>query len=284
MGDATSRVETPGGPIEIRTVGQGTTVLFVHGLMVNGHVWDPLIDRLRDRFLLVLPDLPLGGHRLALRPDADCGLAAHAERVIEIARQLTGPVVLVGSDTGGAIAQMAVTREPELFDRLVLLPSDAFDNCPPKLLTPMRWLAGVPGAIRGAVFAMRLEVIVRATMKLVSRRRSESAFLDELLGSLRSDRGVQRDFVKLLQGLRPEVTNAVAAELPKFRRPVLIAWSRKDPLFPLEHAHRLAEAFPDASVVIAENSRAFISIDEPEWLADRITEFAGPDRPGTEQQ
>lgn len=276
MKDETTQVETSGGRIGMRSLGRGTTtLLFVHGLMVNGHVWDPVVERLRHRFRLVLPDLPLGGHRLPLEPDADCGLEAHAGRVVDLARRLDGPVVLVGSDTGGAIAQIAATREPDLFDRLVLLPSDAFDNCPPKLLIPMRWLAAVPAAIRAVVFSLRLGVVARAVMLLVSRRRSDPAFLDELLGELRSDPGVQRDFVKLLRGLRPEITRAVAQQLHRFERPVLVVWSRHDPLFPFHHGQRLASLFPDASVAVAENSRAFVSIDEPEWLADRIAEFAG---------
>lgn len=275
MEDEVTRVPTPGGWIDVRCVGRGSTALFAHGLMVNGHVWDPLIARLRDRLRMVLPDLPLGGHRSPLDRDADCDLAAHATRLVHLARQFPRPNVLIGSDTGGAIAQLAVAREPGLFDRLVLLPSDAFDNCPPKLLVPMRVLAGVPGAIRAVALSLRLGVVKRTMMLLVSRRRSEPAVLDELLGALPTDRGVQRDLTKLVRNLRPEVTRAVAEELHRFPGPVLVVWSRRDPLFPFEHAQRLASCFSDSSVVIAENSRAFVSIDEPEWLADRIVEFVG---------
>ncbi|MFI6729045.1 alpha/beta hydrolase [Streptomyces sp. R-74717] len=273
MHDETSRVETSGGSIDLRHFGQGTTLLLVHGLMVNGHLWDPLIAAVRDRFHMVVPDLPLGGHRTPLEPSADCSLEAHAARVIEIARKLSGPIVLVGSDTGGAISQIAVAREPGLFDRLVLLPSDAFDNCPPKLLVPMRGLAAVPGAIRAVSLSLRLGFVKRAMMMLVSRSKVASGTVAELLGALPYDRGVQRDFTKLLRGLRPEVTSAVAEELHRFKGRVLVVWSRKDPLFPFDHAQRLAACFPHSSVAIAEHSRAFVSLDEPAWLAERITEF-----------
>lgn len=277
MDDDLTHVDVPGGRIDVRSVGQGPTALFVHGLLVNGHVWDPLIPRLSDRLRMVLPDLPLGGHRSALEPDADCSLEAHAARVVQLARQLPRPIVLIGSDTGGAIAQIAVAREPSLFDRLVLLPSDAFDNCPPKLLVPARWLAAVPGAIGAVVFSLRLRMVMPIMMSLVSRRKSDAAFLDELIGDLRTDPGVRRDLRKLLRNLRPEVTRAVASELYQFKQPVLIAWSKRDPLFPLNHAERLAACFPRASVVLAERSRAFISIDEPEWLAEHILNFVALD-------
>jgi pimeloyl-ACP methyl ester carboxylesterase len=273
MQDETARVKTSGGTIELRYAGQGPTMLLVHGLMVNGHVWDPLVAGLRDRFRMVMPDLPLGGHRTPLEPDADCSLEAQAGRVIEIARTLPAPVVLVGSDTGGAISQIAVAREPELFDRLVLLPSDAFDNCPPKLLAPLPFLAAVPGVVQAVSFSLRLDLVKRAMMLLVSRSSVPTPAITELIGALPGDRGVQRDFAKLLRGLRPSVTRAVAKELHRFRGRVLVVWSRKDPLFPFDHAQKLAACFPHSSVVIAEHSRAFVSLDEPDWLVERITEF-----------
>ncbi|WP_330241738.1 alpha/beta fold hydrolase [Streptomyces sp. NBC_00525] len=273
MTTETTRVETAGGRIDLRRVGQGRTVLFVHGLMVNGHVWDPLIAGLRDRCHMVLPDFPLGGHRDPLAPDADCSLEGHAARVLDIARQLPGPIVLVGNDTGGAIAQICVAREPELFERLVLLPSDAFDNCPPKLLVPMRLLLGIPGVVRVVGSGLRLGLAKRALMTLVARSKVPTDRIDEMLGALPSDRGVQRDFVKLLAGLRPAVTKAVAQELHRFKGPVLVVWSRKDPLFPFGHAERLAGCFSRSSVAVAEKSRAFVSLDEPEWLTERLIEF-----------
>lgn len=279
MTTETTMVETAGGRIDIRRVGQGRTVLFVHGLMVNGHVWDPLIAGLRDRCHMVLPDLPLGGHRTPLDPDADCSLEAHAARVMDIARQLPGPIVLVGNDTGGAIAQIAVAREPELFERLVLLPSDAFDNCPPKLLVPMRALLGIPGAVGVVAPTLRLGLAKRALMALVARSKVPADRVDEMLGELPGSRGVQRDFVKLLDGLRPTVTKAVAEELHRFKGPVLIVWSRKDPLFPFGHAEKLADCFSRSSVAIAEKSRAFVSLDEPDWLTEQLTEFIDGGRP-----
>ncbi|MFK8849820.1 alpha/beta fold hydrolase [Streptomyces sp. Ac-502] len=108
----TAQRETAGGRIDLRYAGQGKTLLCVHGLMVNGHLWDPLVPGLRDQFHIVLPDLPSGGHHTPLEPDADCSLETHAVRVVELARQVPGPIVLVGSDTGGAISQIAVTRSP----------------------------------------------------------------------------------------------------------------------------------------------------------------------------
>ncbi|MEU6084916.1 alpha/beta hydrolase [Streptomyces sp. NPDC047108] len=275
------QLEIDGDTVEVRKAGRGPTLLFVHGMMVNGRVWDPLVEHLHDQFHVVLPDLPLGGHRTALPAGADHSLEAHASRVRAVARTLPGPVVLVGSDTGGAVAQIAAVREPALFSRLVLLPSDAFGNCPPRLLAPLRPLAAVPPVIRGICLGLRARAVQRLLMKFVARSRVPDQELSGLLGALPYDRGVQRDLGGLLRNLRPQVTQDIAAELHTFPGPVLIAWSRKDPLFPLDHAYRLAERLPGASVVIAEKSRAFVSLDEPEWLAERLLEFLEKPAPNT---
>lgn len=105
-----------------------------------------------------------------------------------MARRLPGPVTLVGSDTGGAIAQIAVVRAPELFDQLVLLPSDAVDNCPPKLLVLMRGLVGIPGVVG----LLRWGFVRRAVMVLVARGGVPAERITEMLGRLPYDTGVRQ--------------------------------------------------------------------------------------------
>lgn len=76
-----------------------------------------------------------------------------------------------------------------------------------------------------------------------------------------------------MRGLRPGVTRAVAGELNRFPGRVLVVWSRKDPLFPSDHGRRLAACFARGSVAVAERSRAFVSLGEPDWLTEWIVEF-----------
>ena len=91
----------------------------------------------------------------------------------------------------------------------------------------------------------------------------------------RNDRGVRRDLAKIFRGIRPRYTLEAAELLPGFHKPALIAWADKDRLFPREHAERLAALLPDSRLEIIEDSRTFISFDQPDRLAALITEFAG---------
>ena len=53
-------------------------------------------------------------------------------------------VTLVGNDTGGAIAQLLVTRRPERVAKLVLTPCDALEVFPPALFKPLFGLGRFP--------------------------------------------------------------------------------------------------------------------------------------------
>lgn len=126
---------------------------------------------------------------------------------------------------------------------------------------------------------LRVGLVKRAFMMLVSRSKIPVESITEMLGELPGDSGIQRDFVELLNGLRPDVTRAVAEELHRFKGRVLIVWSRQDPLFPFDHARKLAACFSHGSVTIAEHSRAFVSLDGPDWLVERLLESIDDGKP-----
>ena len=64
-----------------------------------------------------------------------------------------------------------------------------------------------------------------------------------------------------------------AKHLHKFDKPVLLAWSKEDPLFPAEHATRLSKIFPNAQVKFIDDSYCYASEDNPEALIEAIDDF-----------
>ena len=262
------------GTIRYRDDGAGPPLVFVHGALVDGRVWTPVADRL-DGFRRIVPDLPLGAHRVPMRRGADLSPTGLAQLVADFLAGLgLDDVTLVGNDTGGAICQLVVTRHPQRVGRLVLTNCDAFDNYPPL-------------AVRGLVFAARAHLLTAQLqlLRLRAARRLPIAYgwlakriPDELLDAwvepFLTDRGVRRDTRRLLAGVDRGLLLDTAARLREFDRPVLIAWAPEDRFFPLDHARRLAAIFPDARLVEVPGSRAFISLDQPERLAALIREHA----------
>ena len=62
-----SEATLPQGTIHYRESGEGEPIVFLHGLLVDGRLWRKVTPLLEDRFRCIVPDLPLGSHRLVAR-------------------------------------------------------------------------------------------------------------------------------------------------------------------------------------------------------------------------
>src|SRR3984957_5338668 len=114
------------------TGGDGPVLVFLHGLLMDGTVWRKVVASLRADYRCVLPTLPLGGHRRAMRPEADLSLPGMALLVAEfIDRVGLTAVTLVQNDWGGAQILIAV-GDTSRIGRLIITSSEAFGNYPPR--------------------------------------------------------------------------------------------------------------------------------------------------------
>jgi pimeloyl-ACP methyl ester carboxylesterase len=263
------------GTVRYRDEGSGPPVVFVHGALVNGTLWSPVVERLAADARCIVPDLPLGSHPVALRPDADLTPTGLARLIADLIEALDlRDVTLVGNDTGGALCQFVVTNHPERIGRLVLTDCDAFENFPPKAFRTLV-LAARTHTLTAGMWPMRLRVAARLPMAYgwLTKRRLPDEVLDGWIGAFHADRGVRRDARRFLAAVDPGLLLDNTTRLTEFDRPVLLAWASEDPFFPLEHAHRLAAIFPDARVVEIPDARAFVSWDQPDRVAELLRAF-----------
>jgi pimeloyl-ACP methyl ester carboxylesterase len=264
-----------GRRIRAHVTGEGSPIVFVHGALVNANLWRKVVPRL-DGFKRVTLDLPLGSHLEPLPKGADVSPPALAELIAAAVEALElDEVTVVGNDTGGALAQILVTRRPQRVGALVLTSCDAFDNFPPRLFRVVLAPARIPGAIPVAFGALRLRAARRLpiaygwlTKKPIDREADDSYVLPVL-----TRREVRRDLRRVLSGLDPSHTIDAALKLAAWERPTLIAWSGEDRFFPLEHGQRLAKIIPGARFEPIEGSRTFSAEDRPDRLAGLIGGF-----------
>jgi pimeloyl-ACP methyl ester carboxylesterase len=253
--------------------------VFVHGLLVDGTLWRKVVPALEDRFRCIVPDLPLGSHTIPMNPEADLTPPGLARMIREFLERLDlRDVTLVANDTGGALTQILLASgQTERIGRVVLTPCDSFDNFLPPLFRPLQWLARVPGAVYPVVQSLRIPALRRLPMAFgrVTKRPIPRDVITGWLRPCQTDRGVRRDTARLLAGIDTRFTNEAAPKLPGFDRPVLIAWAPEDRLFPLEHARRLVELFPDSRLEEVPDSYSFVSEDQPDRIAELVGSFAG---------
>jgi pimeloyl-ACP methyl ester carboxylesterase len=269
-------LQLPQGTIEYREVGSGAPVVLLHGLLVDGSLWRAVMPVLEPDFRVIVPELPLGSHRVPMEADAPLTPPDVARLVADFlaALDLTD-VTLVGNDTGGAISQMVAANHPERVGRLVLTPCDAYDNFLPPMFRPLQVLAHVPLALGAVLQSMRLRAIRLSPLAFGWLMRRPDADLVEswVRATLRS-RGARRDAAKLLRGVRKRQTMEAAQRLRSFDRPVLIAWAPDDRFFKLRYAERLASDIPTARLERIDDALTFVPVDQPGRTAELIAGFA----------
>jgi len=274
---AQAEVRLPQGTIRYRDTGSGEPIVFVHGLLVNGALWRKVTPRLEAEFRCIVPDLPLGSHRIPMEPGADLSPPGVARLLSDFLAALDlHHVTLVGNDTGGAISQLVAAHYPERLGGLVLTPCDAYENFLPPAIRPLQYAARVPGLITTLMQGGRIGAIRRGPLGfgLLSKRRPiDDETLQGYLRPFLSDHRVRRDALKVLRGISSRQTIEAAELLRHFEHPTLLAWAPEDRFFKLRFAERLAADIPNARLVEVEDSFTFVPEDQPERLAELIADF-----------
>ena len=89
-----------------------------------------------------------------------------------------------------------------------------------------------------------------------------------------SDPGVRRDVVAFARAWTGQELTDSSTWLSRFDRPVLLCWAPGDPYFKLSLGERLERTFPNATLVSFPGARTFVSLDQPERLAQEILAWA----------
>lgn len=275
-----NQIELPAGTIHLRSYGppDGRPVVFVHGFLVDDTLWSDVPERLAARgFRTFAPSWPLGAHRTAMKPGADLSPRGQARVVLSFLEALDlRDVVLVGSDTGGAVCQFLLDEDDARIGRLVLTNCDAFETFPPAPFGLLVKMCASPGAGRVVLQSMRSARLRNGKFGfggLVRRRLGAEESLTWVRPYL-ENADVRRDVATLARGWDRTELLDVATRLPAFDKPVLLCWGQSDPFFKPELGRRLAATFPQARLVELPGMRTFVSLDQPGRVADEIAGFA----------
>ena len=65
------RGPTASGFVYSDSGGSGASVVFLHGVLMNGTLWKDVVDRLSDRYRCIVPEPPLGVHHGPMPDDAE---------------------------------------------------------------------------------------------------------------------------------------------------------------------------------------------------------------------
>ena len=239
-------VDLTAGTIEYREQGDPNSapVVLLHGLLMNDAQWNLALPLLPQGYRFLLPILPMGGHRIPMRDDADLTLPGMVDIVGDFLDALDlADVTLVVTDWGGALFLTDIGRDKRVA-RLVICPSEAFDNFPPGFPGKVAWLASRNTfTVSMAMRQLKIGWLRRQWLMFgqMAKKPVPQGIVDEWMAAGLADRRIRQDLVKYCR-TKFDKADLIRAtnRLADFDGDVLVLWSR-NPVMPDDHATRLAE-------------------------------------------
>ena len=246
----THSIHTSSGRISYMEAGSGPVALFVHGVLLNKHLWRRQLAGLSDIRRCIAVDLLAHGDT-EIEADQDVSVTANANMLREVLDALQiDQVDLVGNDSGGGIAQIFAAFNPNRVRSLTLTDCDTHDNWPPEAFKPFVAMA-VAGGLNDTLNAMLADkAIYRSPGALGPAYERPEDVSDEsieiyLRPLVRSEQRT-RDLQRFVAAFDHKHTVVIEPKLRQLQAPTLIVWGTDDVYFPVKWAYWLAETIPGA--------------------------------------
>jgi haloalkane dehalogenase len=260
--------------------GAGPAALFLHGFPLNGFQWRGALERLSPYRRCIAPDF-LGMGYTEVAYGQSCTPEAQVDMLLAFLDVLSVPNVdVVANDSGGAVAQLLVARDPKRVRTLLLTNCDTEHDCPPPALLPVIELA------------------------------KQGRFVDEWLGKWQADKTLARSsagiggmcyadtcqptdeaidtyFKPLLStprrmanahayaiALERNALSGIGRRLRRCQVPARIVWGRADTIFSSSSPGHLDHSFGQSrGMRLLEGSKLFWPEERPEVIAEEAQQL-----------
>ena len=262
-------IETRSGRIAYVENGTGPIALFVHGVLLNGHLWRHQLEALSDIRRCVAIDLLAHGDT-EINGEQDVSVTANAQMIGEFLDALRiEQADLIGNDSGGGIAQIFAASHPDRVRSLTLTDCDAHDNWPPDAFRPFLEMVAAGGLHRTLEAMLADKGVYRSAGALGPAYehpdRVADATIEAYLRPFLRTEGRLRDLERFLLAFDCKHTLAIERSLRTFKAPTLIVWGTDDVYFDVRWSNWLADTIPGTKRrVELQGARIFFPEERPE--------------------
>jgi pimeloyl-[acyl-carrier protein] methyl ester esterase len=238
--------------------------VFLHGWAMNSAVWQPCLQQLPDSINPLCIDLPGHGDRV------NVSAGTLDEYVEHVARQIAGPVLLVGWSLGGLVSLRLAQRYPEKVSALFQVAAN------PKFVQDSGW----PTAIEASVFDQFASSLEKDRIKTIRRflalqvRGTDTSIqtVRELQAAI-DERGLP-DIEALFAGLKLLSDTDLTEALQALDCPVSWLLGDKDALVPIELARVLRQMSADIDIHVVAGAGHAPFISHPEEFVQALLHAA----------
>jgi 3-oxoadipate enol-lactonase len=235
--------------------------MLVHGLMVTGDMFAPVLDQLATNHRVIVPDLRGHGRSRALPPPYT--VRQLAVDLAWLLQQLgIASAAVLGYSQGGAIAQQFALDWPAHCHRLILACTYAFN-----MATPREQVEG-----RVTPFLMRMLGMRRFADFVVSQGATEldTAGAERLVGLI-ADQGRTR----MITAWKETTVFDSRPRLAEIACPTLVVAGSNDRAVPLHHARMLHQGITGSKLVVIEGAGHLLIWTHPDELVRATEGFLG---------
>jgi len=254
------RLDWKGHQVQVRELGEGPSVVLVHGYPLDGAMWSGVARALSRRFRVLKPDLPGRGENLA---PAEGTIDGYADFLEALLADLPGASGLAAFSMGGYAALALMKRSPARVGALALLDTRAPADDEGAKAARDAAIGSVRSGGAAAIVDGTIERLLapgsRSNTSLVERVRR--IILRQKPETLESDLTAMKD--------RPDSTGLLAS----LRIPAIVLTGEQDIISPPAEGRGLAEAIPGARFVPIAGAGHLTPMERPGAVAAALEEF-----------
>ena len=241
------------GRIALEIDGEGSPIVFLHGLGATSSSFQPLLDALHG-FRCIRPDLPGAGR--SARPYAALSMDALVQSTLDIARKVAGGSVhIVAHSMGTLVAQHVAVAAPEMVLSLTLFaPIGEPTEAARERLRERARLARQGGMIAVA------DAVAAAGLSTSTKLANPVAFAYVRESHLRQD---GEGFAQSCEALAA----AKGADLRRLRCSTLLVTGEDDPVAPPTAAQALADKIRGAKLRVLARCGHWTPLEQPKECA-----------------
>jgi haloalkane dehalogenase len=255
--------------------GTGPAVLFLHGFPLSSFQWRGAIDRLSSYRRCIAPDW-MGLGYTVVAPGQSITPTAQADMIAALLDRLEiRQADLIASDSGGAVAQLFVTKYPLRVRTLLLTNCDVETDSPPPAMLPI-----IEAARAGLYPELWLEPWLRhkdvarsptglGGMCYTDPAHPTDAALDQYLGPLVGSAERKALVNRYTLGLTPNPLEGIESMLRQCTVPTRIVWGVGDTIFSPRNPDYLAGILPRVTGIRRiEKAKLFFPEEYPDIIAE----------------